>query len=260
MSEIIRKLNNRNVIKLSHALNYARYDLGIVALDIIYMLIAQIKNEDTSFNEFNISVAELEKRMGRKLNRASLKKAKEELISEPIVFTKQNKNEPFPWIKFFELDVRLGLVRIELHPNLKEHLITPKLYAIGNLESVLALKSHYAKRLYMLCAQFSAMKKFTIGIKPLRDMLSTAESITRVYGNFKERVLETSIRIINESPDIKVKYSEIKTGRSITDLEFVVIKKRPEVKPKMYKKGVVAAESWLQRQTMSDDAIDVEVA
>lgn len=259
MSEIIRKLNDRNVIKISHELNYARYNIGIIAMDIIYMLIAQIKREDIEFNEFNISVIELEKRLGRKLNRTSLKVASEELINESIIFTKLT-NISHPWVNYFELDSKMGLIRIQLHTHLKKHLLNPNLYAIGNLNSIIALKSHYAKRLYMLFCQFGTMKKFTIGVKPIRTMLSTPESLTNVYANLKERVIEPCLFNINQLPDIKVKYSEIKTGRSITDFEFVVIKKVIEPKIKIYKKGVVSTQNWLEKKQAQEIAIDVEVA
>jgi len=83
MSETLYKLNNRNTIKLSHALNYASYSLGIVALDIVFMLIAQIKSEDEALNSYHINVIDLENRLGRQINRNSLKKI---LASEKPLF------------------------------------------------------------------------------------------------------------------------------------------------------------------------------
>ena len=51
MADIIGDLNNRKVVRMSHALNFARYDISIVALDIVYALIAEIKRdaEDLKF-------------------------------------------------------------------------------------------------------------------------------------------------------------------------------------------------------------------
>ncbi|MDD4950494.1 replication initiation protein [Sulfuricurvum sp.] len=259
MSEIIRKFNKRNVIKLSHALNYAHYNVGIVALDIIYTLIAQITNEDTSLNSYQVSIVQLEQRFGRKLNRKSLENAKQELISEPILFAKSNNEDPYPWVEKFELNSRKGSIEIKLHPNLTEHLIKPKLYAMGNLESILAIKSIYTKRIYMLCSQFVAGRKFSIGMKPLRNMLSTPSSLNNAYGNFKERVLVPAIKTINDSSDLKVKYDEIKTGRYITDLEIIVIKKDSKVIRRL-KSGVVGVENWLNGYQEREDFMDTEVA
>lgn len=262
MNEIIRKLNNRNIIKLSHALNMAQYDLGIVALDIVYTLVAQIKNEDKVLNTFQISVTELERRIGRKLNRKSLKKAQEELNTTLIRFPKSDNNDPFPWVEIFELDTKVGAIWIKLNTKLEEHLLNPKLFVMSNLDDVLSIKSQYVKRMYLLCSQFAAMKKFSIGIKPLNTMLSTPGSLAKSYGNFKERVLTPAFEIINNSGDMKIAYAEYKTGRFITDLQITVHKKEKEPKTSPHrkiKKGVLSVEKWLERKKSQNSVIDAEI-
>jgi plasmid replication initiation protein len=261
MSEIIYKLNNRNNIKVSHALNTAHYNLGIVAQDILYALIAQIKNEDEELKTYHIGITDLENRLGRKLNRQSLKRAVQELLSEPIRFYKDENTEPFVWVKTFELNSRLGSIKIELHPQLKEHLIGLERFSMGNLESVLRLKSQYAKRLYMICAQYVTMKKFTIGIKALNDMFATPESVASAYGNFKERVIVPSVNTINEVSDTHVRFHEIKTGRFITDYEIFVYRKTT-IKPKApaNNSGTTAVNEWLQSSEEDESVIDTEVA
>lgn len=260
MSETLYKLNNRNTIKLSHALNYASYSFGIVALDIVFMLIAQIKNEDEALNTYHINVIDLENRLGRQLNRKSLKKAQTELLEQNIIFPKSQSTEPFVWVERFEYDSKRGTIRIALHPNLAPHLIAPKLYTLGNLEVFLLLKSIYAKRLYMLCSQFATMKKFTISVQALRMMLQTPESLS-VYANFKERVILPSTEAINEFSDIHVRFHEVKTGRTITDYEVFVYKKpihRHSSKLTGHK-GVDAVNEWLDGDRPKNNVIDAEI-
>lgn len=261
MSETLYRLNNRNTIKLSHSLNYASYSLGIVALDIVFMLIAQIKNEDETLNTYHINVIDLENRLSRQINRKSLKKAQTELLEQNIIFPKSQSTEPFAWVERFEYDSKRGTIRIALHPNLTSHLIAPKLYALGNFEAFLQLKSIYAKRLYLLCSQFATMKKFTISIQALRIMLQTPESLSAVYANFKERVILPSTEAINEFSDIHVRFHEVKTGRTITDYEVFVYKKpihRHSSKPTGHK-GVDAVNSWLDGDRSKNNAIDAEI-
>jgi plasmid replication initiation protein len=261
MSETLYKLNNRNTIKLSHALNYASYSLGIVALDIVFMLIAQIKNEDEALNTYHINVIDLENRLGRQINRNSLKKAQIELLEQNIVFPKSQSTEPFVWVEKFEYDSKRGTLRIALHPNLAPHLIAPKLYTMANLEAFLLLKSIYAKRLYMLCSQFITMKKFTITLYALRQMLQTPESLSLVYANFKERVILPSTEAINEFSDIHVRFHEIKTGRTISDFEVHVYKKpthRHTSKPSGHK-GIDAVNEWLNSEHSKIQVIDAEI-
>ncbi len=254
MQETIHKLNNRNVIKISHELNYARFNLGIISLDIVYALIAQIKNEDTALNCYHISITELEKVLGRKLNRLSLKRAQEELLNEPIIFGKQKNQEPFPWVKTFELNSRMGTIHIELHPKLTEHLIALEQYAKGDLAEILLLKSQYAKRIYMVCSQFVTMRKFSISLGVLRNMLKLPLSMEVSHGNFKARVLEPAVASIRQATSIRASYSEIKIGNRITDLEFVIYKpiKEKEFKIKTYSKvksGITAVNDWLNDDT-----------
>lgn len=261
MSETLYKLNNRNTIKVSHALNYASYSLGIVALDIVFMLIAQIKSEDEALNTYHINVIDLENRLGRQINRNSLKKAQIELLEQNIVFSKSQSTEPFVWVEKFEYDSKRGTICIALHPNLTPHLIAPKLYTLGNFEAFLLLKSIYAKRLYMLCSQFTTMKKFTISLYALRQMLQTPESLSLVYANFKERVMLPSTEAINEFSDIHVRFHEIKTGRTVSDFEVHVYKKpthRHTSKPTGHK-GIDAANEWLEQNRSKNDAIDAEI-
>lgn len=261
MSETLYRLNNRNTIKLSHALNYASYSLGIVALDIVFMLIAQIKNEDEALNTYHINVIDLENRLGRQINRKSLKKAQTELLEQNIVFPKSQSTEPCLWVEKFEYDSKRGTIRIALHSNLTQHLIAPKLYALGNLEAFLQLKSIYAKRLYLLCSQFATMKKFTVSLNALRQMLQTPESLSAVYANFKERVILPSTEAINEYSDIHVRFHEVKTGRTITDYEVFVYKQpihHHSSKPSGHK-GIDAVNEWLGGDRPKNNVIDAEI-
>lgn len=258
MQETIHKLNNRNVIKISHELNYARFNLGIISLDIVYALISQIKNEDTALNYYHISITALEKVLGRKLNRLSLKKAQEELLNEPIIFGKQKNPEPFTWLKTFDINSRLGSIQIELHPMLTEHLISPEYYAMGNLADILPLKSQYSKRIYMVCSQFVTMRKFSISLGVLRHILKLPLSMEVSHGNFKARVLEPAIASIRQATSLRVTYSEIKMGNRITDLEFVIYKPTKEKGSSKRKSGVIAVEEWLQANS-EPDAIDTEI-
>ena len=46
-------LSNRNVVKQSYELNNARYRLSVVETDIIFKMIAEIKNEDKDFQTYS---------------------------------------------------------------------------------------------------------------------------------------------------------------------------------------------------------------
>ncbi len=256
MADIIGSLNNRTVVRMSHALNFARCDIGIVALDIVYALIAQMQRDAEELDCYHISVLELERVLGRKLNRKSLQRAQRELLTEPIIFMKDKSVDPYAWCKIFDLDIRLGLIKIELHPELTKHLLSLKLFVLGSFTEVLKLDSKYSKRMYFIFAQFVALGSFEMSVGVLRNILKLPLSMEESHGNFKKRVLLPSLAKITKFTTIRMNYSEVKIGRRISDIKFVVYKPR---KASKRKGGIDAVEDWLQEQNQKDAAIDTEV-
>lgn len=281
MADIIGSLNRRTYVRMSHALNFARYDIGIVAMDIIFAIIAQMQKDAKELDCYHTSVGEIEKVLGRKLNRKSLKNAQQELLTEPIVFAKEKSDNPYPWCKTFDLNSRLGLLTIELHPELKKHLLSLNVFVLGSLTEVLRLDSKYSKRIYFILAQFVALGSFEMSVGVLRNILKLPLSMEDSHGNFKKRVLLPSLEKITKFTTIRVNYSEVKIGRRISDIKFVVYKPRKASKgksgigavedwmqgendmiekiKKSHKSGIGAVEDWLQGKNKKDEAMDAEI-
>lgn len=256
MANVIGSLNRRTYVRMSHALNFARYDIGIVAMDVIFVIIAQMQKDAKELDCYYTSVGELEKVLGRKLNRKSLKNAQQELLTEPIVFAKEKSANPCPWCKTFDLNSRLGLLTIELHPELTKHLLSLQVFVLGSLTEVLRLDSKYSKRIYFILAQFVALGSFEINVGVMRNILKLPLSMEDSHGNFKKRVLVPSVEKITQFTTIRVNYSEVKIGRRISDIKFEVYKPR---KSKKEKSGVRAVDDWLKGQSDNDEAMDTEV-
>jgi plasmid replication initiation protein len=266
MADIFGDLNNRKVVRMSHALNFARYDISIVALDILYALISQITKEDKELNCYHTSVSEFERLLGRKLNRKSLTSAQHELLTEPIIFMKDKSVDPYAWCKTFDLNSRLGIIKIELHPQLTKHLLQlPKFFVLGSLTEVLKLNSKYSKRMYFVFAQFVELGSFEMSVGVLRNILQLPcpDSEEIEYGYFKKRVLAPSVKNITDLTTIRVDYSEMKFGRRITDIKFVIYKpkvpKKEKPKKVIGKSGVMAAAEWVKNENAKDAAIDTEI-
>jgi plasmid replication initiation protein len=261
MADIIGSLNNRTVVRMSHELNFARFDLGIVALDIVYALIAQTSKEDEELNCYHISIVELERVLGRKLNRQSLKKAQQELLHELIVFSR-DKDSSHAWCQVFELDSRLGIIKIQLHSALTKHLISLNVFVLGSLTEVLKLDSKYAKRIYFVASQFVSLGSFEIRVNALRYILKPPLSMEASHGNFKKRVLVPSVDNINALTSIRVSYNEVKMFKRVIDIEFVVYKpfvEKERKTKKSSKAGIAAVSDWLSSQVGNDMVIDAEV-
>ena len=98
------------------------------------------------------------------------------------------------------------------------------------LEQTTQFDSVYSVRLYELLTQWRAAKKtpcFELGV--FRQQMGLGVNEYKRMNDFKKRVLDLAINEINEKSDLKVKYDNVKKGRSITGFKFVVHEKK---KPK----------------------------
>ena len=97
------------------------------------------------------------------------------------------------------------------------------------LQQVSSLSSAYAIRLYELLIQWrSAGKTPIIELQEFRKKLGVLDNEYLRMAHLKERVLELSIKQINEHTDISVKYEQHKRGRSISGFSFSFKQKKKD--------------------------------
>ena len=89
------------------------------------------------------------------------------------------------------------------------------------LKQVSQLTSKYAIRLYELLIAWREIGKVPkIELSEFREKLGIGADEYKAMNHFKSRVLEPSIKQINEHTDITVSYEQHKTGRTITGFSF----------------------------------------
>ena len=89
------------------------------------------------------------------------------------------------------------------------------------LKQVSQLTSKYAIRLYELLIAWREVGKVPkIELSEFREKLGIGADEYKAMNHFKSRVLEPSIKQINEHTDITVSYEQYKTGRIITGFSF----------------------------------------
>jgi len=94
------------------------------------------------------------------------------------------------------------------------------------LEKIGRMSSVHAVRLYELLVQYLSIGKREIEIVWLKETLGIADAYSRIE-SLKRSVLEPALAQINEHSDIRVHYTQRKTGRAVTHLIFDI---RPEPK------------------------------
>jgi len=109
------------------------------------------------------------------------------------------------------------------------------------LEQTASMDSIYSVRLYELLVQWVTAKNTPLfELDKFRNQLGVEDHEYKRMGNFKLRVLDLAVKEINEKSDIKVSYSQVKQGRTITGFKFKVLTK---AQSKNTKKKAVRDES-----------------
>ena len=233
-------LNLSKDIRIAHEINESIFNIGEMSLDLLCVILAQIKKEDNEFISYRLSISTIEKRINKKLNRTSLKKSVEELESATVIIS----NESIKWFEVFKFE-STGILEIKLNDKLKPYLLNLETkFVLAELNSILNLKGYYSKRFYLLMAQYKKMQKCKYDLIKLHKILSTPNSLQKLYSNFKSRVLDFSMNEINDNTELKVEYKENKIGKSVNSLDFR-IKKSDKPKKDKQNSEENAIDSWL---------------
>lgn len=218
-------ISNRNVVKQSYELNNARYSLTAVETDIIMRMIAEVRNEDEDFKPYRFKVSELEKKMNKQLNRNTIKSIAEGISRKPIRIEKgKGSFLTIGWVSSFEYYAENGEIELCFDPKLKPYLLQLNShFAIADIRQIFQLSSEYAKRIYTIFKQWQKVGKYTVEIEEWQKILEVPKT-QLMYGEFKRKVIEPGKEQINAKTDLKVDYKEIKTGRKVTHLEWIIEK------------------------------------
>lgn len=98
-----------------------------------------------------------------------------------------------------------------------------------NLEYVAKFNGFHSIRLYEILAQFRETGWREVALSNLKEWLQVSDKYDR-YNNFNQRVLTPAIKEINEKSDLLINVEQIKRGRTIHVLKFVINQKKQEVK------------------------------
>jgi len=229
--ELVEASSNKLVTK-SNLLIEANYKLGVVEQKIILCLASNIQPTDSDFKTYILPIKEFSKLIGLKgtPKYTELRQITKELIQKAFEVRVDKKVIQVSWLSYVAYNESEGTIEIRFDPFLRPYLLELKReFTSYKLENVVKLKSSYAIRIYELLKQYERIQERTFSISTLRKMLG-AEDIYPAYGNFKQRVLVPAQKEIKKKTDISFKIEEIKTGRRVTKVKFVIqsIKKNLE--------------------------------
>ena len=214
------------VYKQHNAITSGRYDFTACQLDILFMLLSSLEENELTYT---IRAKDIELLTGREWNYQQLRKSTEDIGSRMFEIETDEYYQQiwlFQQVKYLKgqgaFEVMISEPAKPLFFELKNN------FTHFQLKSVLGCTSSYAKRLYMLACQWRTIGRFPkpIPIVELKQMLGLVdkkgnEQYSEITG-FKKKVLDLAKKQINEHTDISFDYELFKRGRSFTHIQIYI--------------------------------------
>ena len=186
---------------------------------------------DTEFQETHIPPAELKRIMGNGAYLTRLQEACDSITTRNVcVKESDDKFAYYSLFSFARYERRDGL-RIKFNVEMRDFILS--IFESGypytkiNMKQIFYLSSAYAMRLLELMLQYQGMKrnnliKRTIYLDELRFMMNIEEGQYVRINDFKRKVIDVSIKEINNSTQYSIWYETEKEGRKIIGYTFIM--------------------------------------
>jgi len=239
INEVSMKQNYK-VVKQNDLIQKSRYNLSMQEQKIVLYLITKVKPEDTDLHLYEFKIKDFCEICGIDMtsgkNYTMLKDTIKKLADKSNWITIKTENGGeietlLRWIEKPYIDKKSGTIKIRLDRDMKPFLLELKeRFTVYNLYYTLAMKSKYSIRLYEILKSYEFQRSCTFEIDEFKMMLC-AETY-KLFGHLKEKVLDISLREINDFGDIIVTYELKKKGRKINTITFKIRAKK-EIKERM---------------------------
>ena len=214
-----------NIVKSNDLIQRSRFDLNVTEQKIILRLIQLICPDDTTLKTYTINIQDfcdmcgIDRNNGK--NYINIKRTIQALADKSFwVLLPDGKEALCRWISKARIVSKSGTIELKLDDDLAPYLLQlKKNFTAYSLYNVMGMKSKYSPRLYELIKSHEFQNTFVIGIEELKRMLC-AEKYQ--YCNFRQKVLDVSVKEINDTSDIVVSYETIKSGRKVESIRFRV--------------------------------------
>jgi len=235
MAKII-EVNGDLEVKKADVIVRARYKLNPLSLKFITSLIAGLKRGDSINEVYQFKVKDFKELTGLKRKDLywAVKESLKELLEKPIYIPKgkdENDNSflMLNWVASAEYKEGGGIVEFEISNKLRPYLLeAQKKFLKYKLENILPLRSSYSIRMYEILKDWLELNKRygnkaekIISLKEFREILEIPKSYQYSSG-IKLRILEKAKAELEKHTDIIFEYEEIKTGRKVTHLKFII--------------------------------------
>ena len=224
----LQNIPQEKKIKQHNTITSGRYDFSACQLDVLFMLLASLKEDDETGKEYHIRVKDIELITGRQWNYQQLKDGNEGLLSR--VFEIQMPKGLKQIVLFNEVQYLdgTGSFYMKINESARPYFFELKNnFTLLELKSVLGCSSKHAKRLYSLACQWRGTGGHTYSLGEFKEMLGLKDpkgkevEQYKQIGEFKKSVLDVAKKQINEHTDIVFDYELLKIrGRSFDTIKL----------------------------------------
>ena len=219
-------------VKKSEAIIKARYKLSPLAIKFISVVISNLKRSDDINEEYVVKVKDFKELTEQKTKRIYelIDEALNDLLRNPLTIPLgDDKNSILKanWVSGAIYND--GEVRFMIYPKLRPFLLEVKeKYLKYRLENILSLRSSYVIRLYEILKDWLELNirygnkaEKIISVNEFREILEIPKSY-QYSSHIKKLILEKAKEQFEKYTDILFVYEEIKTGRKVTHLKFII--------------------------------------
>jgi len=230
MAKLIHKKNDLIIRKPENLVN-ARYKLSPLAIKFLSTIIANVKRSDDVDEEYVLQVKDFQELTGQKTKRIYelIEEALEDLLKNPLKIPLNKEETKFlmcNWVSSAVYDT--GQVSFMIDKRLRPILLEVKeKYLKYRLENILSLRSSYVIRLYEFLkdtfeknTRHGKKAEKIFSVKEIREKLEIPRSYR--FNDIKRFILEKAKSELKAHTDIIFDYEEIKTGRKVTHLHFII--------------------------------------
>ncbi|MGL6341410.1 MAG: replication initiation protein, partial [Waterburya sp.] len=224
----IKALSQSKKVVIANRINEARLKMSKAEQRLFLYCVGYVDNKETRFDEtFEMSIKDFADflELDKKNFYRSMLSTTRDFIGRVIEFydDELGKIRQMGVVTTVDYDLATKNVHIRINPDLKPYLIGLRSqFTMYSLQEVMQYKSVYSMRIYQILSQWNYQEKVKYTIEQLRFMLNIEPDEYKLYGDFKRKVLEVAKKEINKSSTLKFSYSEIKTGRKVTTIEFKI--------------------------------------
>ena len=134
-------------------------------------------------------------------------------------------------VMFPEIEIHSDMVKYQFSSQMRERLLNPEIYALIDMNVVKKFRRASSLALWEHCIRYEKVGRTgVVEWQLMRDIMLGQEATNKTYEEykfFKSKVLKPSLAEIAEVSEHEVTMTEIRAGRRISTLQFMIKRKHP---------------------------------